>query len=136
MNLKSQGSSNSSKIHVIIDDGRVVSGEIVDVSRIGLNARLPLSLKDGITVHFRIDGCGCISTGKVVYCRPDGAKFLVALSILSTGENWRKESRLAANGTVALTVMSSEHKSTIFGRLIDISQSGVGLFQQTYKTSV
>lgn len=110
-------------IDLILGNGVEVRGEIVNVSRVGMHLRVPVRFADGDVLRFRVHGC--TSKGKVLYCRPDGDHYFMALS--ASGER-RKEPRLSADEPVTLSVIYAEGTGrSIRGRLMDISKSGIGV---------
>jgi hypothetical protein len=119
---KSDDGSTSPEIRVILETGVEVPGEILNVSRAGMHVRFPVRFADGAVLSFRVRDCTAM--GQVLYCRPDGDRFFVALTM--SGDR-RSEPRLSANEQITLVVISAEKPGRIRGRLIDVSQSGVGL---------
>jgi hypothetical protein len=119
---KSQEGSTSTEIRVTLDAGMEVRGEILSISRAGMHVRFPVQFPDGAVLSFRVQNCTAI--GRVEYCRPDVDQFFIALTM--SGDR-RREPRLSANEQITLSVISAEKTGRIHGRLVDVSQSGIGL---------
>jgi hypothetical protein len=119
---KKQSGPTCPEIRVKLDTGVEVPAEILNVSRVGLHVRVPVHLDDGAVLGFGMQDCTAI--GQVLYCRPDGNQVFAALMI--SGDR-RREPRLSASEQVTLRVISPQEPGSIRGRLIDVSQSGIGL---------
>jgi hypothetical protein len=82
--VRQRDGSRNPEIDVILDTGTEMRGEIVNVSQIGINIRLPVRFADGAVLNLRVQGCS--SKGQVLYSRPDGERFFIAV--------WARESVL------------------------------------------
>jgi len=115
--------STHSHIELILETGVEVAGEILNISHVGMRVRVPVRFAEGAVLGFRVHDCP--AQGQVLHCHPDGDRFILALSV--TGDR-RREPRFAVNepvsvGTVSGMGAGKHHR----GRLIDVSQSGVGI---------
>ena len=119
----SRKGSPGPEIRFILDNGVEVAGKILNISRVGIHVHVPVRFDDGAVLTFRLHDC--TAKGNVLYCRPDGEEFYMGLS---TGIERRSEPRLSAYELVTVRVISADKSGrALSGRLLDVSQSGIGL---------
>lgn len=109
-------------IYVVHAPGSETAGEVVAVSPGRISVRLPIRLANGLSVEIRVRDCH--SQAHVLYSRPEQNRFFITLAL---GEDRRMEPRFTANQRVELSVIASDNPMKFQGRMVDVSQSGVGL---------
>jgi hypothetical protein len=115
--------STHPEIHLILDMGVEIPGEILNISHVGIHLRVPVRFVDGAVLGFRVHNC--TAKGQVLYCRPDGDQFFVALS--ANGDR-RSEPRFAVNQPVTISIVSEDpRRKNSHARLVDVSESGIGV---------
>lgn len=115
--------STHPEIHLILDTGVEVPGEILNISHVGIHLRVPVRFVDGAVLEFRVHSC--TAKGQVLYCRPDGGQFFVAFS--PNGDR-RSEPRFTVNQPVTISIVSEDPgRKNSHARLVDVSKSGIGV---------
>jgi len=111
------------QIHLILDTGVEVEGELLNISHVGIHLRVPVRFVGGAVLGFRVHNC--TAKGQVLYCRPDGDQFFVAFS--ANGDR-RSEPRFAVNQPVTISIFSEDAgRKNLHAWLVDVSQSGIAV---------
>ena len=103
--------------------GEETQGEILKVSHGDMQVRAPLRFAEGELLEFRVEDC--VSRAQVLYCRPDGDQFFMAL--VTPAKERRTETRFAAHHSATISIISPDKPGTSRGRLADVSRSGIGV---------
>jgi len=121
------------EVYMIDGSGVESRGQLVNVSRRRAHVIVPVQIPAGEMLELRLPNR--TSKGMVLYCRALGGQFLVALAVHPFThqllevypDERRQEPRFEAHEAITLTVISVQPAKSIPGRVVNISQSGLGL---------